>query len=101
MEIVNKAQGNELIISLTGKLTAIEAPQLQAALEEARKEYDVIVIDMENLAYLSSAGLRVIVSNHKELTKRENGKQILRNMNPEVREVFTVTGLMDILTIEE
>lgn len=100
MEIQKKDQGNELVMFLSGKLTAVEAPKLESEMESVRQDYDVIVIDLENLAYISSAGLRVLVSNQKKMLKK-NGKQLIRRMNPDIRDVFRVTGLEDILNIDE
>lgn len=98
LNIEKKADGSNLNLTLTGRLDTVTAPQLD---EEVKGELDGIeslVFDIQNLEYISSAGLRVLLSAQKIMNKQ--GKMIVRNASEEVKEIFEVTGFSDILTIE-
>ncbi len=87
---------NNLTMNLSGRLDTISAPDFEKAISEL--EFESLVIDMKNLNYISSAGLRVILKLHKELVKKGGLK--LKNVNDDVREVFEITGFIDFLNIE-
>lgn len=72
--------------------------ELETELKASLNGIETLVIDMEELAYLSSAGLRVILAAQKQMNKQ--GRMIIRKVNDMVMEVFEVTGFTDILTIE-
>ncbi len=96
MTIEKTKEGNTLIVTVAGRLDTITAPKLEAALEEEKA--DQIILEFENLEYISSAGLRVLL----KLTKQQGeGGLIIRHPNEIVTEVFEVTGFSDVLTIEE
>ena len=59
---------------------------------------DTLIFDLKDLEYISSAGLRVLLSAQKVMNKQ--GKMVVRNVNEDVMEVFDITGFIDILTIE-
>lgn len=97
MEILKKQNGSTLAVALSGRLDTNTAPQLEAAL----KPLDGITeleFDFEKLEYVSSAGLRVLLSCQK--TMKKQGKMKLRHVCESIMEVFEITGFTDILTIE-
>ena len=96
---INKAKdGNALTVSLEGRLDTMTAPELEAAVKDELDAVSSIVLDLKALEYVSSAGLRVILSIHKALAGKEG--LIVKNPNETVSEVFEVTGFSDILNIE-
>lgn len=98
MKINKTVTGNTLSIALEGRLDTTTAPTLEAELKESLGDVNELVIDMENLAYISSAGLRVLLSAQKVMVKKGGMKVI--HVNETVMEIFEVTGFSDILTIE-
>lgn len=89
---------NELILTLQGRLDAINAPLLEAELKERIAGLQTLVFDFAGIEYISSAGLRVLLAAQKEMNRQ--GRMLLRNVNDAVNEVFEITGFCDILTIE-
>ncbi len=83
---------------LSGRLDTTTAPDLDAALEKVMADLTEIVFDFQNLEYISSAGLRVLLKTQKAMNKKGSMKVI--HVNDTVMEVFEVTGFTDILTIE-
>lgn len=98
MNIVKKAEGNELLIALEGRLDTTTAPMLEAEIRDNLEGVENLVLDFEKLEYISSAGLRVLLSAQKTMNKQ--GSMVVRNTSDEVKEIFEVTGFSDILTIE-
>ena len=98
MEINKKVNADELTVELVGRLDTTTAPELEAALKDSLSGVKKLVFDMEKLEYISSAGLRVLLSNQKVMNKQ--GEMIIRNASEDVKEIFDVTGFCDILTIE-
>ncbi|MCI8485042.1 MAG: STAS domain-containing protein [Lachnospiraceae bacterium] len=99
MTIETKKNGSELIFVLTGRLDTTTAPQLETEFKKNVDGVDSLILDFEQLEYLSSAGLRVLLSAQKVMNKQ--GKMVIRHVNETIQEVFEVTGFADILTIEE
>lgn len=96
---VNKiAENNKLTVAVEGRLDTTTAPQLESELKDALGGVEELVIDMKELQYISSAGLRVLLSLQKTMNKQ--GKMVIRNVNDDINEIFEVTGFVDILTIE-
>ena len=87
-----------LTVALDGKLDTATTPELTAALEEDEEKAGKIIFDMAKLKYISSAGLRVLLSAQKTMNKQ--GSMVVKNVSEEIMEVFEVTGFSDILTIE-
>ena len=81
---------------LEGRLDTMTAPELEKELKENYDSITGLVLDFKDLEYISSAGLRVLLSAHKAL----NGKLVVKNVIDTVMEVFEITGFADILTIE-
>ena len=98
MNITRKTEGSTLIIALEGRLDTMTAPELEAELKASMDSADKLVLDFTALDYISSAGLRVLLSAHKAMSAKGGMKVI--HVNEIVREVFDVTGFCDILTIE-
>ena len=98
MTIEKKANGTALEIALEGRLDTMTAPELEAELNQSLGSADSLVLDFSKLEYISSAGLRVLLSAHKAMSAK--GGMKVTNVNEIVREVFEVTGFADILTIE-
>ncbi len=98
MEIRKDKNENELVVTIIGRLDTTTAPQLEAELRGDINGVKKLVLDMKELEYLSSAGLRVILAAQKVMNKQ--GEMIVRNVNETIREIFEVTGFVDILTIE-
>ena len=90
--------GNTLEIALEGRLDTVTAPELEAELKDSTEKADALVFDLTKLDYISSAGLRVLLSAHKAMSKK--GGMKVTHVNEIVQEVFDVTGFSDILTIE-
>ena len=98
MTINKTMNGNALTIALEGRLDTTTAPELEQALKESLDSAQELIMDFSKLDYISSAGLRVLLSAHK--TMRTKGVMKVVNVNEIVKEVFDVTGFADILDIE-
>ena len=98
MTIDKQLNGSELTLSLTGRLDTTTAPELETVIKENIGGVTNLVMDFAGLEYLSSAGLRVILSAQKTMNKQ--GEMVIRNVNETINEVFEITGFIDILTIE-
>ena len=98
MTINKTANGTELTVALVGRLDTTTAPQLEAELKESLGGVAQLVLDFKALDYLSSAGLRILLSTQKLMNKQ--GNMIVRNVNEVIMEIFEVTGFCDVLTIE-
>ena len=98
MKITKSLNGTNLEIALAGRLDTTTAPELEQELKNSMDAATVLTLDFEKLDYISSAGLRVLLSAHKTMSKK--GGMKVTHVNEIVREVFDVTGFSDILTIE-
>ena len=98
MKITKNLNGTNLTIALEGRLDTTTAPELEQALKESMDAAAALTLDFSKLYYISSAGLRVLLSAHKAMSRKDGMKVV--NVNEIVREVFDVTGFGDILTIE-
>lgn len=88
----------KVTVALEGRLDTNTAPQLEEALSGMLDGVESLILDFEKLDYVSSAGLRVLLSAQKTMTKQGEMKVI--HVNETVNEIFEVTGFCDILTIE-
>lgn len=98
MTITKNLNGTNLEIALEGRLDTTTAPELEAELNKDLGSAESLTMDFSKLEYISSAGLRVLLSAHKAMSVK--GGMTVKNVNEIVREVFEVTGFSDILTIE-
>ncbi len=99
MTINKNLSAAELTVELVGRLDTTTAPQLEAELKSSLDGVDSLIMDFAQLEYISSAGLRVLLSAQKVMNKQ--GKMVVRHVNETILEVFEVTGFTDVLTIEE
>ncbi len=98
LNITKKLEQETLTVALEGRLDTTTAPELDAELKSALDGVDRLVLDCEKLEYISSAGLRVLLSTLKIMNERGGMKLI--HVNDIVNEVFEVTGFASILTLE-
>ena len=98
MTIDKKLEGNSLTVTLAGRLDTNTAPLLETELKQSLNGITVLVFDFGGLAYISSAGLRVLLAAQKVMNRQ--GNMVLKNVNDDINEVFEITGFSDILTIE-
>lgn len=98
MTIHKTANDTELTIALEGRLDTVTSPELEKELKASIAGVETLVFDFEKLEYISSAGLRVLLSAQKIMNRQ--GEMSICNVNETIMEVFEVTGFVDILTIE-
>ena len=98
MTIEKNRQGAELCVALDGRLDTMSAPEFETVVKNELAGVERFVLDLKKLQYTSSAGLRVILLAQKAMNKQ--GKMVLKNVAEGVMEVFEMTGLADLLTIE-
>ena len=95
---IEKKNTETKTLALIGRLDTVTAPELEAEISAILPTAESLVLDMEKLEYISSAGLRVILKTKKALAQKAGLKLI--NVSDDVREVFEITGFSDFLTIE-
>ena len=98
LNIEKSAKDSELTVVLAGRLDTTTAPALEKELKESLDSVTNLVIDMSDLEYISSAGLRVLLSAQKTMNKQ--GAMLVKHVNDSIMEIFEVTGFSDILTIQ-
>ena len=97
LNIAKEVNGSNLKVDLEGRLDTTTAPQLEGELKGSLDGITDLVLDMTKLEYISSAGLRVLLSAQKIMNKQ--GSMTIKNVSEEIMEIFEVTGFSDILTI--
>ncbi len=96
MEIKTKSEGDRLMIAVSGRVDTVTAPELEAGLKFG--DAKCVVLDLANVPYMSSAGLRLLLTAHK--TMLGNGGELqIANIQPTVKEVLDITGFSDILNL--
>lgn len=98
MTIEKIISGDTTTLKLSGRLDTTSAPSLEESVNECIAGVKELTLDCENLKYVSSAGLRVILKAEKIM--KSQGFMKLTNVNDAIMEVFDITGFVDILTIE-
>ena len=98
MTIEIKRNAEETIIEVAGRLDTITAPALDKAINEDIDGTKNLVLDLKDLEYISSAGLRVLLSTQKKMQRI--GSMKVKNVGDSIMEVFEITGFADILEIE-
>ena len=98
MEFTKKSEGTKLTYTVSGRLDTNTSPELSADLTSSLPGVTDLVMNLKDLEYISSAGVRVLLSAFK--TMKNQGQMTLENVSDTVREVLTVTGLIDFFTIK-
>lgn len=98
MVIAKNAEGKKLTVALEGRLDTGTSSQLEAELRSSIDGVEELVLDLENLAYMSSAGLRVLLAARKVMNRQGSMKVI--HVNETIAEIFEITGFNEILTVE-
>lgn len=100
MEIKKVKNGSEMELVIEGRLDTNSAPDLARELEGIDSDVTSLVIELEKVRYISSAGLRVILSAQKKMSGKK-GTMVVRHPNDLIMEVFEDTGFISVLTIEQ
>jgi len=98
MTITKSENGSALVLSVEGRLDTVTAPDLEKEIVAVSDSVNELTVDFTKLEYISSAGLRVLLSAHKNFAKK--GGMTITNVNETVMDIFDVTGFKDILTIK-
>ncbi|MBR0541001.1 MAG: STAS domain-containing protein [Clostridia bacterium] len=98
MQIQKKSDGDKLLLEVSGRVDTTTAPELESCINESTKGVKELVLDLKDMAYISSAGLRVMLKAHKLMSAQ--GSLIIKNVQSDVMEVFEMTGFSDILRFE-
>lgn len=96
---ININHGEQLVVSLKGRLDTVTSVDFSNALAKEEIKEPVVVIEMKELEYISSAGLRALLALKKSLAA-QNKELEIHNLNPVCQEVFKVTGFNNILTVK-
>lgn len=98
LNIEKRSEGKNLMIALTGRLDTTTAPELEKEVKGSMDGVEKLDFDFAGLEYISSAGLRVLLSAQKIMNKQ--GSMVIKNSSENIKEIFEVTGFSDILTVE-
>ncbi len=98
LNITKTIKNKEADFALEGRLNTVTAPELEKELKTSLDGITELRMDFEKLDYISSAGLRVLLSAQKQMNKQ--GTMTLHHVNQTILEIFEVTGFSDILTVE-
>ena len=99
MEINVSKEEKTCIIAPVGRVDTLTAPELEQAVQEHAEKCQKLILDFKDVDYISSAGLRVIVSAHREMAGKDG--MVLRGLNKNVRTIINMTGFNKKLNIEE
>ena len=99
MTITENKTANSLELVISGRLDTGTAPELEAKLKQIAKDTQTLYLNLQNIQYISSAGLRVVLLAHK-LMLPTGGKMIIRSPSAFCRQVLEATGMDSILTVE-
>ena len=95
MNINKELTGTALTLTVSGRLDTLTAPMLEQEIKASCGDITELTLAFQELQYIASAGLRVVLGAHKAM----KGNLVVKNVNEVVMEVFDVTGFSDILTI--
>lgn len=101
MQIKSDISSKNIVISLIGRLDTITSPQLEEEINSSSLEnIETVILDLKELEYISSAGLRVVLMIHKKMNKL-GGQLKLINVNDMILNIFDMTGMSEFLNIEK
>lgn len=98
MTVEKNINGTSLLVTIAGRVDTTTAPILETSFRESIEGITELTMDFAGVEYISSAGLRVLLSAQKIMSKQ--GEMKIKNVSDDVMEIFEVTGFSDILTIE-
>ena len=99
MEIKTEREGEKLTVTLVGKLDAVTAIELDKVMSKELDGVKNLVIDLKDLSYIASAGLRILLKTQKRMNNQ--GEMFVKNIQRDVRTVMDMTGFSRLLTLEE
>lgn len=99
MMVISNLKEGQLTVKLIGRMETVAAPRLEEKLKISLRNVKTLIMDMEELEYISSVGISVLFSVQKIMNKQ--GKMIVRNVNEDVMKAFEEIGAVDVLTIEK
>ena len=99
MEIKKNKEDAKLTLALSGRLDTLTAPQMEEVVRNEMEGVSALLIDLKDLTYVSSAGLRVLLMAQKTMNSRKGTMEIC-NVCDDIKEVFAITGFADIFTIK-
>ena len=100
MTIQSERTGSTVVMTLDGRLDTATAPLLERKIKQWGDEITELILDFEHLVYISSMGLRVLLQTQKAMSAQDR-KLIIKNMQDSVREVFEMTGFINLMVQEE
>ena len=98
MTVTKKKNGSILLANVEGRVDTVTAPQFESEIKSDLNGVTELVLDFSQLTYISSAGLRVLLSAQKTMNKQ--GSMVVTGVNDVIMEIFEVTGFVDILAIQ-
>ncbi len=98
MQLSKNSEGSRLTISVSGRVDTVTAPELESFINENTNGVTELILDLKDMSYTSSAGLRVLLKAQKLMNQQ--GSMKVTNVQSDVMEIFEMTGFSDILTIE-
>ena len=98
MNISIEKENGITVFKIEGRLDTTTAPELEKTINAEGESLKNLVLDFKGVDYISSAGLRVLLSAQKVMNKQ--GEMVIKNVNSTIMDIFEVTGFSDILTIE-
>ncbi len=99
MNIVCEKNEKTVKLIIEGRIDTTTSPELEEQVKSVIKDADELYLDFSDVVYISSAGLRVLLSAQK-IANSSDKKMVILSPTDEVKEVFEITGFKDILTIE-
>ncbi|MBQ5995049.1 MAG: STAS domain-containing protein [Clostridia bacterium] len=98
MQITKNLENERLTLAVSGRIDTSTAPELESVINNNAQNVKELVIDLKDMDYISSAGLRVLLKTQKLMNTQ--GSLLIKNVQSDVMEIFEMTGFVDILTIE-
>lgn len=99
MTIEEKSAEDKLVLYVSGRIDSSTAPEFDAFISDKAEKTEDLVLDFTEVQYISSAGLRVLLSAYKTMDKKK-GTMVIRGVNKEIEETLYITGFLEFLTVE-